>query len=252
MRSLPAAQTPVVVSCGSTATGAAIVRSLARAGHPVSFGRRPGTDDGADLERELADAGFNGAAFDLDPSDSESLNRFAGLSSTRFGPALCLVVDSSAGPSAGPGPQEGDSPDWVRVMDANLSAAFRLVQQFVPEMRSREYGRVVLVGSAAAVVGRPEQEAFCAASAALEGLTRSLAVKYGPCDVLVNAVAPGYIEEDGDGLTPVVRDKQVLSSTALRRTGKATELADAVRFLCGPDSSAMTGCVLRVDGGLSA
>ena len=249
MRSLPALQTPAVVFCGSsTGKGAAIVRSLVRAGHPVSFGYRPGTGDAVDLERELIDAGFNGTAFELDPSDSGSLNRFASQCTARFGPPLCLAIDSSTDP----GPQGDDNPHWVRVMDANLSAAFRLVRQFVPEMQSRKYGRVVLVGSAAALVGRPEQEAFCAASAALEGLTRSLAVKYAPWEVLVTAVALGYIEDDGDGLTPVVRDKQVLSSTALRRMGKTTEIADAVRFLCGPDSSAMTGCVLRVDGGLSA
>lgn len=248
MRSLPAAQVPAVVASGSSTVGAAIVRSLAAAGHPVSFGSQPGTRDGAHLEQELADAGFNGAAFELDLSDPDSLHRFADLSTARFGSPLCLVVNASAGRSA----RDGGKPDWPRVVDASLSAASRLFQQFVPAMQSREYGRVVLVGSAAAVVGRPEQEAFCAASAALEGLTRSLAVKLAPCDVLVNAVALGYIEGDSDGLAPEVRGKQVTASIALRREGQASEAANAVRFLCGPGPSAMTGCILTVDGGLSA
>lgn len=248
MRSLPAAQAPAVVASGSNPVGAAIVRSLAEAGHPVSFGYRPGTDDGEDLEQELADAGLIGAALELDLSDSNSLNQFKSLCTARFGPPLCLVANASAGRSANHGAEQ----DWNQVVDAGLSAAFRLVQLFVPEMRLREYGRVVLIGSAAALVGRPEQAAFCAASAGLEGLARSLAVELAPCDVLVNAVAPGYIEDDGDGIAPEVRSKQVTASIALRRLGQAEEVAEAVRFLCGPGSSAMTGYVLRVDGGLTA
>ncbi|WP_420432066.1 SDR family NAD(P)-dependent oxidoreductase [Candidatus Poriferisocius sp.] len=248
MRSLPAAQAPAVVASGSSPLGSAIVRSLAEAGHPVSFGCDPETRDGAEMEQELADAGHLVAAFELNVLDSSSMGRFKDLSTGRFGPPLCVVANSPAGISA----HDGGEPDWNRVVDASLSAAFRLVQQFTPEMQSREYGRVVLVGSAASLVGRPEQAAFCAASAGLEGLTRSLAVKLAPFDVLVNAVAPGYIEEDRDGLTPEVRSKKVAASIALRRVGQATEVAEAVRFLCGPGPSAMTGNVLRVDGGLTA
>lgn len=248
MRSLPAAQAPAVVASGSNPVGAAIVRSLAEAGHPVSFGYRPGTEDGADLEQELADAGLIGAALGLDLSDPSSLDQFTNLCTARFGPPLCLVANPSPGPSA----NHGAKGDWNRVVDASLSAANRLVQLFAPAMQSEQYGRVVLIGSAAALVGRPEQAAFCAASAGLEGLARSLAVELAPCDVLVNAVAPGYIEDDSDGIAPEVRSKRVLASIALRRLGQAEEVAEAVRFLCGPGASAMTGAVLRVDGGLTA
>lgn len=250
MRTLLAADVPAVVASGSNPVGAAIVQLLAEAGHPVSFGYHPGTRAGAELEEGPAGAGHAAAALELDLSDSSSLSRFKELSTNRFGPPLCVVANTSASLLA-PAPDAVEQ-DWNQMVDANLSAAFRLVQEFLPEMLTREYGRVVLIGSAAALVGRPGQAALCAASAGLEGMARSLAVELAPSDILVNAVAPGYIEQGGDGLTSEADRKQIKASVALRRAGQTREVAEAVRFLCGPGPSAMTGNVLRVDGGLTA
>ncbi|WP_419924823.1 SDR family NAD(P)-dependent oxidoreductase [Candidatus Poriferisocius sp.] len=250
MKARPASQAPAVVARGSDEIGAAIVRSLAAAGHPVSFGHQAGGSASAELERELADAGHLAAAFELDALDSSSLNSFQATSTERFGPPLCVVANFSAS-TAAPAQDLGQE-EWNGVVDASLSATFRLIQQFLPEMRAYSYGRVVVVGSAASLVGCPQQAALCASAAGMEGLVRSLAVEFGPHDVLVNGVAPGYIEEGGGGLAGGADRKQIRANTALRRMGTAGEVAEAVRFLCGPGPSAMTGCVLRVDGGLTA
>ena len=247
MRTLPAAAVPAIVSCAAHGIGAAAVRSLAAAGHPVSFGYES-ADEAAQLESELAEAGLAAAAFELDVLDPASLSRFKELSTTRFGPPLCVVANSSLSlpaPAASMTQQE-----WDRVVATNLSGAFRLVQQFLGEMQS--YGRVVLVGSAAGLVGRPGQTAYCASNAALEGLVRALAVEVAGHDVLVNAVAPGLIAEEPDGLASEQFRKQFVASTALRRAGQASEVAEAILFLCGSEPTAMTGTVLRVDGGLTA
>ncbi|MYG93632.1 MAG: SDR family oxidoreductase [Acidimicrobiia bacterium] len=230
MRSLPAVQAPAVVCSGSNPLGVAIVRSLATAGHPVSFGGHSGDQVSFELEKELADAGLLGSAFELDISDASSLSRFGDLCTARFGPPLCVVVNPPI----------------------TISAAHCFVEQFLADMRSREYGRVVLVGSAAGIVGLPGRSDLCADSAGLEGLARSLAVSLGTFDVLVNALAPGYVEELTDGLVPESHSKQVKASTALRRPAEAKEVAEAVRFLCSDDASAITGITLRVDGGLTA
>lgn len=250
MKARPASQAPAVVARVSDEIGAAIVRALATAGHPVSFGHQAGGSACAELERELADAGHLAVAFELDALDSSSLGSFQAMSAERFGSPLCVVANFSAA-AAAPA-QDLSQEEWSTVVDASLSATFQLVQQFLPEMRASNYGRVVVVGSAASVVGYPEQAALCASAAGMEGLVRSLAVEFGPHDVLVNGVAPGYIEEGGDVLAGEADRKQIRANTALRRAGQASEVAEAVRFLCGPGPSAMTGCVLRVDGGLSA
>lgn len=249
MRTLPASEAPAVVASGSPGIGAAVVRLLAEAGHPVSFGH-DSAQAGAELEAELADAGLAASAFQLDVLDSESLSRFKESSTARFGPPLCVVANSSASTHAPA--QHLTEQEWDGVLGATLSGAFRMVRQFLPGMLSRNYGRVVLVGSAASLVGRPGQAAYCASTAGLEGLARSLAVELASDDILVNAVAPGYIEGASEGLAPEEARKQFVASTALRRAGEASEVAEAVRFLCGPDPSAVTGTVLRVDGGLTA
>ena len=249
MRTLAASEVPAVVGSAAHGIGAAAVRSLAAAGHPVSFGYQS-EDEAAQLESELAEAGLAAAAFELDVLDPASLSRFKELSTTRFGPPLCVVANSSLSlpaPAASMTQQE-----WDRVVTTNLSGAFRLVQQFLGEMQSQSYGRVVLVGSAAGLVGRPGQTAYCASNAALEGLVRALAVEVAGHDVLVNAVAPGLIAEEPDGLASEQFRKQFVASTALRRAGQASEVAEAILFLCGSEPTAMTGTVLRVDGGLTA
>ena len=249
-RTLPASEAPAVVGSGALGIGAAVVRSLAQAGHPVSFGHHQNAEAAAALESELVDAGLAAAAFELDVSDSASLGRFKESSTARFGPPLCVVANSSASVQA---PAEHiTQQEWDTVVATNLSGAFRLVQQFLGEMLSKRYGRVVLVGSAASLIGRPEQAAYCASQAGLEGLVRSLAVEVASHEVLVNAVAPGFIAEGSGGLASEEVRKQFVASTALRRAGKASEVAEAVRFLCGPEPTAMTGNVLRVDGGLTA
>ena len=251
MRTLATAEAPAVVSSGVHGIGAAIVRSLAAAGHPVSFGYpRQSSEAAAELESELAGAGLVVAAVELDVLEVASLGRFKELSTARVGSPLCVVANSSLSveaPAAHMTRQE-----WDSVVATNLSGAFGLVQQFLGEMLSRSYGRVVLVGSAAALVGRPCQTAYCASEAALEGLVRALAVEVAGHDVLVNAVAPGLIHEEPGGLASEQVRRQFVASTALRRVGQASEVAEAVRFLCGSEPTAMTGTVLRVDGGLTA
>lgn len=249
MRTLPAAEAPVVVANGADPIGAAVVRLLAATGHPVSFGYRDNHDSaeaGPQLESELTESGHNAASCGLDALDSGSLSRFHEFATARFGPPLCIVANSAAG--VHPLPEQA----WDSVVEAGLSGAYRLVRKFLPAMLSKQYGRVVLVGSAASVIGQPREPALTASAAALEGLVRSLAVESAPNDVLVNAVALGYMQQSSELLAMAGSRQQIRANTALRRAGKPTEAAEAIRFLCGSEMSAVTGSVLRVDGGLTA
>jgi 3-oxoacyl-[acyl-carrier protein] reductase len=112
-------------------------------------------------------------------------------------------------------------------------------------------GRIVFVSSVSAYAGTPGQANYAAAKAGIIGFTRSLAKEVGPYGIRANVVAPGYIDTDMTAvLSPKVTEDAV-GRTALRRMGRAGEVADLVSFLVSPRAAYITGTVLEIDGGIS-
>jgi len=160
-----------------------------------------------------------------------------------------LVLVNNAGVRAdGLSPQIDDE-DWARVIDTNLSAAFRLTRRALRPMIRNRFGRVVNIASVVGIEkANPGQANYAASKAGLVAMTKTVATEVARRNVTVNAVAPGLIETDmtedlGDGL---------LGMVPARRAGTPDEVAACVRFLTSTDAAYVTGVCLTVDGGLTA
>ena len=163
------------------------------------------------------------------------------------GPVLVLV--NNAGLRAdGLSPQLGDE-EWQRVIDTNLTAAFRATRQALAPMLRARFGRIVNVASIVGPRANAGQANYAASKAGLIGFTKTVAVEVARRGVTVNAVAPGFIET---ALTEEILGKELEKAIPARRVGSPEEVAACIRFLASEEASYVTGTTLTVDGGLSA
>jgi 3-oxoacyl-[acyl-carrier protein] reductase len=236
-----------LVTGGSRGIGAAISKALARDGWPVGVNYRSDADSAEAVVKEITDAGGRALAVQADISDPDAADKLFKALEDELGPVLVLV--NNAGVRADGLSPQIDNDDWDRVIDTNLSAAFRLTRRALRPMIRNRFGRVVNIAS---IVGaeraNPGQANYAASKAGLVAMTKTVAAEVARRNVTVNAVAPGLIETDmteglGDGLIEMV---------PARRAGTPDEVAACVRFLTSGDAAYVTGVCLTVDGGLTA
>lgn len=140
--------------------------------------------------------------------------------------------------------------DWNAVIDANLRSAFVAIRAATRGMMKRRSGRIINITSVVGLIGNKGQTNYAASKAGLIGLTKSVAKEYATRGILVNAIAPGFIETDMTAaLTPEARSA-LLSQIPLERLGRPEDIGGMVLFLCSDLSSYITGQVLVVDGGM--
>ena len=160
-----------------------------------------------------------------------------------------LVLVNNAGITADGLAPMIDDDDWDRVIDTNLSAAFRLTRRACGRCFSNRYGRVVNIASiVGAVRGNAGQANYAASKAGLVAMTRTVAAEVARRGVTVNAVAPGLIET---GMSEAIAEN-LLEHVPARRAGTPEEVAECVRFLASDGAAYVTGVCLTVDGGLTA
>jgi 2-hydroxycyclohexanecarboxyl-CoA dehydrogenase len=143
--------------------------------------------------------------------------------------------------------------DWQRVVDVNLHGVFHTTQAVLPDMIEAGWGRIVNISSSSTHSGAPYMSHYVAAKSAVNGLTKSLALEYGPNGITVNAVPPGFID------TPMLRAAEkngflgsideTIARTPVRRMGKPEDIAAACAFLVSEEAGYITGQILGVNGG---
>jgi len=140
--------------------------------------------------------------------------------------------------------------DWKKVIDINLTGAFICSKFAVKHMVKARSGKVINISSIVGVHGNAGQANYSASKAGLIGLTKTLARELAGRNILVNAVAPGYIETEMTVKLPEKVKEVLLGQIPTKRLGSVDDVANAVLFLAGDDSGYITGTVLGVDGGM--
>jgi 3-oxoacyl-[acyl-carrier protein] reductase len=239
-------QGSALVTGASRGIGASIARALANDGWPVGVNYRQDAEGAEAVVKEITDAGGRALALKGDIAEPDTAESLFKSLEDEYGPVLVLV--NNAGVRAdGLSPQIDDD-DWQRVIDTNLSAAFRLTRRALRPMIRARYGRVVNIASIVGQRANPGQANYAASKAGLVALTKTVAAEVAKRNVTVNAVAPGLIETD---MTEGIGEK-LLEHVPAGRAGTPDEVADCVRFLASDGAGYVTGVCLTVDGGLTA
>jgi 3-oxoacyl-[acyl-carrier protein] reductase len=140
--------------------------------------------------------------------------------------------------------------DWDAVLDANLRGAFVAIRAASRGMMKRRWGRIINIASIVGIIGNKGQANYAASKAGLIGLTKSVAKELSSRNILINAVAPGFIATDMTAaMTPEAR-AALSAQIPLERLGSPADVASAVAYLASEHASYITGQVLVVDGGL--
>jgi NAD(P)-dependent dehydrogenase (short-subunit alcohol dehydrogenase family) len=244
MKELELSGRVAVVVGGTSGIGLALTRGLASAGADVvPISRRVDMVDQAASSVEAM--GRRSLRLTADALDRKALQ--ASLDATLK--AFSKVDITKRTPSL-----EVSDEEWDSIIATNLTATFRSSQVFGRAMLEKGYGRIINVASLASFIGLFEVAAYTASKSGVAGLTRALAVEWGPRGVNVNAIAPGVfrtalntklLDESGRG-------QEFLTRTPLKRFGRVEELAPACVFLASEGSSFVNGEVLTVDGGFLA
>ncbi len=139
---------------------------------------------------------------------------------------------------------------WRGVLDVNLNGVFHGCQTVLPTMISQRTGRIVNVASLSALLAPAGQTNYAAAKAGVVALTQSLAKEVARIGITVNAICPGYVDTDALAGMGDEERKTALQRIPMRRFGRPEEVAAAVRFLACAEAGYITGCALKIDGGI--
>jgi len=140
--------------------------------------------------------------------------------------------------------------EFSQVIDVNLKGTYHVTKLAIPYMIKQKGGKIVNISSVVGVTGNAGQSNYAASKAGIIGFTKSIAKEVASRNILVNAVAPGFITTD---MTDVLSDsvkENIYTQIPLKKMGEAEEVAKAVYFLAGEENTYITGQVLNVDGGM--
>ncbi len=228
--------------------GKQIAITLAKEGYNIALNYRTNTDSIIELKDQIESYGVKCLLIQGDVSVYEDTERMTNETIEEFGKIDVLV--NNAGITKDTLLLRMKEEDFESVINVNLIGTYNMTKNVSSHMMKARNGRIINVSSVVGVSGNAGQSNYSASKAGIIGFTKSLAKELASRNILVNAVAPGFIETD---MTKVLKDdvkEKIFEQIPLKREGKAEEVANVVKFLASNDSSYITGQVINIDGGM--
>ncbi len=239
----------VVLITGATrGIGRQIALTLSKEGYNIALNYRTQNDELEELKKEIMRNNVKVLTLQGDVSNYEDCERIVKDTINEFGKIDVLV--NNAGITKDMLLARMKKDDFKQVIDVNLVGTFNVTKNVVSYMMKARYGRIINLSSVVGISGNAGQSNYAASKAGIIGFTKSLAKELASRNILVNAIAPGFIETS---MTEVLKDEikeEIAKSIPLKRMGKAEDVANLVKFLSSEDSSYITGQVINVDGGM--
>ena len=240
-----------VVTGGASGIGFTIAERLAHDGARVAiFDLNP--EAAAEAASKIGADGGSAVGIEVDVADRVSVDRGVDACRSAFGPVAILV--NSAGKDGFDRFLKISEESWNSVLRVNLTGTFHCCQAMLPDMIEARWGRIVNISSSSAHSGQPLMAHYVASKAGVIGLTKSLALEFGPRGVTVNTIPPGFID------TPMLRRSEGaghlgegvdyhIERTPVRRVGRPEDIAAACAFLVSDEAGYITGQIIGVNGG---
>ncbi len=228
--------------------GKQIAITLAKEGYHIALNYRKENEDLENTIKEIEENKVTCFAVKGDVSSFEDCEELAKQVIEKFGKIDVLV--NNAGITKDMLLMRMKKEDFEQVIDVNLIGTFNVTKNVISHMLKARSGRIINISSVVGVSGNAGQTNYSASKAGMIGFTKSLAKEVASRGILVNAVAPGFIETSmTEVLKDVVKD-EIAKSIPLKRMGTSEDVANVVKFLASEDSCYVTGQVLHVDGGM--
>ncbi|GAA0330049.1 3-oxoacyl-[acyl-carrier-protein] reductase [Oceanobacillus sp. FSL W7-1293] len=237
-----------VVTGASRGIGRAIALELAKNGANVIVNYSGSEAKAEEVVGEIQELGVKAVKVQANISEEESVKQLMKQAVKEFGSIDILV--NNAGITKDNLLMRMKEDEFDQVIQTNLKGTFLCTKAVTRQMMKQKSGRIINVASIVGVSGNPGQANYVAAKAGVIGLTKTTAKELASRNILVNAVAPGFISTDMTDLLSEEQQESLLQLVPLARLGKPEDVARVVRFLASEDANYITGQTIHIDGGM--
>ena len=238
-----------LVTGGTRGIGKAIVMLLAKTGCNVAFTYKSSAQVAEALKKDIESLGVKAFAIQSDAGNFQSAQTTINQVVEAFG-ALDILVNN-AGITRDTLLLRMTEEQWDEVLDSNLKSVFNYTKAAAKPMMQKRAGRIINISSIVGLMGNAGQANYAATKAGIIGFTKSIAKEFASRNILVNAIAPGYISTEMTDKLSEDQLKKITDIIPLKKAGAVEDIANAVLFLASDLSGYITGETLKVDGGMA-